>query len=205
MLTHVGARYFKGLRHMDIRPERLNLLIGANGTGKTNFADLIHFISSLAERGLPSALDAMGGLAQVRTRQVGKGRPGQFKIQIELGDDPSRGVKSARYAFSLKQTDKLKVATESLDAQVYRDVRMLTEGGGSPRTMSVVMPLKFERQDADIREWSDALGPQPTDFDEDELLLYAHGRLGNLRILTNYLRSWRVFNIDAMMAKLRRA
>ena len=48
MLTQLSVRAFKGLRKFSMSPERMNLLIGANGTGKTNFTDLIAFIASLA-------------------------------------------------------------------------------------------------------------------------------------------------------------
>ena len=52
MISRLGVRRFKGLREFNITPLRVNLLIGANGTGKTNFADLIEFIASLCPKGL---------------------------------------------------------------------------------------------------------------------------------------------------------
>ena len=59
MIRELSARNFKGLREFSIKPQNVNLLIGANGTGKTNFTDLIYFLSLICQRGLNSALEAL--------------------------------------------------------------------------------------------------------------------------------------------------
>jgi predicted ATPase len=161
----------------------------------------VQFVGSLAERGLVSTLDGMGGLSQVRTRQVSQGRPGEFKIEVELGEDLSRGIKYARYTFALKRARELMVAAESLEAQLLRRKPGKPAKRGIPNfDTDSPLTVKFKRRDSRIVEWSDVLGPEPADFDEDELLLYIYGR-GGLRTLVDYLRSWRVFNIDAMLAR----
>jgi len=75
MITQLNVRAFKGLHEFNIKPQRVNLLIGANGTGKTNFTDLVAFIASLCPRGLAAAIEEFGGLERVRTRQPGAGTP----------------------------------------------------------------------------------------------------------------------------------
>ena len=61
MIRRLSVRAFKGLREFTIEPQNVNLLIGANGTGKTNFADLIVFLSLICQRGLNGALEELGG------------------------------------------------------------------------------------------------------------------------------------------------
>jgi ABC-type uncharacterized transport system ATPase subunit len=68
MITQLNVRAFKGLREFSIAPRRVNLLIGANGTGKTNFADLTAR-QTHRQRGLsPSAGRARRPSSQPRSR-----------------------------------------------------------------------------------------------------------------------------------------
>jgi len=204
MITNLKVRAFKGLRAFDIAPQRVNLLIGANGTGKTNFTDLIAFIASLCPRGLSAALGDFGGLHQVRTRQPGAGTPYKFQIDLALGEDPSRGVQRAHYQFALAQSKKVKVQTEMLDAVVYKRTpgRPLRPGFPLFDTDRPV-ELRYRRRGSTISEWSESLEPTISrEFDdEQELVLAAYGRLGELRTISDYLSSWRVYNIDAAIAK----
>ena len=101
MINQLAVRAFKGLREFDIAPGRVNLLIGANGTGKTNFADLVAFIASLCPLGLSRTMESFGGLSQVRTRQPGAGTAYKLKITVQLGDDPLRGIQQVYYSFAL--------------------------------------------------------------------------------------------------------
>jgi predicted ATPase len=203
MITQLNVRAFKGLREFSIAPRRVNLLIGANGTGKTNFADLIAFIASLCPRGLSATIETFGGLAQVRTRQPGAGTPYKLQIEIHLGKDQSRGIQQATYHFALAQSREIKVQREILDAVVYKRKPGKPAKQGFPRfDTGQPIPLRYQREGLKMTEWSEGLGPRISEFDdEQELVLASYGRLGELRTLSDYLGSWRVYNIDATIAK----
>ncbi len=109
MITKLTVRAFKGLREFSIEPRRVNLLIGANGTGKTNFADFIAFMAGVCRRGLVDTIEDFGGLSQVRTRRAGKGRPYRFEVELEIGEDQWRGIQHVYYSFTLAQTNEIKV------------------------------------------------------------------------------------------------
>jgi predicted ATPase len=119
MITKLTVRAFKGLREFSIEPRRVNLLIGANGTGKTNFADLIAFMAGVCRRGLVETIADFGGLSQVRTRRIGKGRPHKFEIELELGEDRLNGIQRAYYSFTLAQSNDIKIQREILDGIFY--------------------------------------------------------------------------------------
>ncbi len=68
-----------------------------NGTGKTNFADLIVFLSFIRQRGLNGALEEFGG--QRTTRQPGKGTP--FRLHVDLSLDEDLGAALAKYSIDL--------------------------------------------------------------------------------------------------------
>ena len=203
MITKLDVRAFKGLREFSIAPQRVNLLIGANGTGKTNFTDLIEFIASLCPKGLSATMEDFGGLYQVRTRQPGAGTPYKLRIDMTLGEDQSRGIQRVHYHFALAQSKEVKVQTEKLDAVVYkrRPGRPLKRGFPLFDTDQPI-ELHYQRKGTTVSEWSDALGPSISEFDdEQELVLASYGRLGELRTVSDYLSSWRVYNIDAAIAK----
>jgi predicted ATPase len=203
MLTQLSARAFKGLRRFSIAPQRMNLLIGANGTGKTNFTDLIAFIAGMGPRGLSASIDDFGGLGRVRTRQAGSGKPPILQIELHLGEDRSRGIKEAHFQFALAQTKGVKVQKESLTAVVYKRKPGRPAVQGIPRFDSdQVIQFRYKREGSQITDWSaESLGPPGVEFDERELILTSYGRLSELRTLTDYLASWRVYNIDAAIAK----
>ena len=204
MLIQFSAQAFKGLRQFSISPQRMNLLIGANGTGKTNFTDLVSFVAALCQRGLSSAIENAGGLAQVRTRRPGAGPPYRLRIELRLGEDASRGIEDVYYAFELAQSkDAVKVRQETLQATVYKRKPGRPSRAGMPRfDTAQPISLRFRRDHTDIKEWNEALGPPISQFDDpQELILSSYGRLGELRTLTDYLSSWRVYNVDAAMAK----
>jgi predicted ATPase len=204
MITRLRVRRFKGLREFGITPLRVNLLIGANGTGKTNFTDLIAFIASLCPRGLSATIKRdFGGLSQVRTRRPGAGTPYKLQIELWLGEDRSRGIQEVCYQFALAQSKEIKVQTESLEAAVYKRRPGRPVKRGIP-LFDTEQPIRlhYRRKGTAVTEWSDALGPPISEFDdEQELVLASYGRLGELRTLSDYLSSWRVYNINARMAK----
>lgn len=203
MIARLKVRAFKSLRDFDVAPRRVNLLIGANGTGKTNFTDLIAFIASLCPKGLTATVEGLSGLDHVRTRQSGAGPSYKLQIDLTLGEDQSRGIRKAHYHFALAQSKEVKIQTETLDAIVYKRTPGRPLKPGFPLfDTNQPIELRYRRKGNAVSEWSDALGPSISEFDDErELVLAAYSRLGELRTLSDYLSSWRVYNIDATIAK----
>ncbi|WP_129673426.1 AAA family ATPase [Candidatus Chloroploca sp. Khr17] len=203
MITRLTGRGFKGLREFDIQPSKINVLIGANGTGKTNFADLIDFFSLIARRGLVEAFGEYGGLEQVRTRTP----RGAFtmRFRLELGEDKDRGIKRVSYGFELSRAANIQIKHEVLDAVVYeRPIRRDDKGIVRPSPNLEEITIGFERDGTTIKSWHD---PQNTieaqniealfldESGEDELLLFSRYMRG-ARLISNYIASWRVYNIE---------
>ncbi|MCS6859230.1 MAG: AAA family ATPase [Abditibacteriales bacterium] len=204
MITRLILRNFKSLRKVDVRPQAVNLVIGANGSGKSNFADAFQFIAQACHLGLKEALDNLGGLEEVRTRKAGAGKPPQLHVGIELGKDASRGLYRGRYEFTLSQSKHLEVDTEQLDAEVFPFTPGKPRVQGVPRfKTNARLRLAFTRRRSTIAAWTeDTLGARPMEADDpQQLLLHAYGRVGQLRTVANYLGAMRVYNIDAPLAK----
>jgi predicted ATPase len=209
MITCIEGRAFKGLGGFSIKPKNINLIIGANGTGKTNFADFVEFVSLSARYGLKEAFGLMGGFENVRTKTVGAGRWPIMYARVVLGADLQRGIQSVDYAFKLSPTkDRIRVHEESLDATILARKR------GKPTPPAKVnfdkarpIKVRLRRKQDKIVGWKvegTESEPEkvPTDFEDFEnLVLHTYGKLTNLRTISDYLGSMRVYNIDEVLAK----
>ncbi len=78
------------------------ILVGHNGAGKSNFADVFAFLAESMQTPLQAVFDRRGGISAVRNRTSGSsGYPPNLGLAVELGalnDTISRG----RFAFEVK-------------------------------------------------------------------------------------------------------
>jgi len=74
-LRRISATNFRSLKKVDVELGALNVLVGPNEAGKSNFLDLIEFLGDSARLDLAGAVRARGGLERVRFRggDVGTG------------------------------------------------------------------------------------------------------------------------------------
>lgn len=203
MIEQLSASAFKSLRSITLEPKNVNLLIGANGTGKTNFADLIEFISLACRFGLEEAFNKRGGLDEVRTMQPSVGKRPRFSIDVRLGADPHRGIKAVHYRFSLLQSKSIEIEEEYLEATVLgrsSGKRASNERVKYDRKKEIT--LHFMRDRDCVTEWNIGGLEKPETFDDERnLILHAYGKLGAMQVVADYLSSMRVYNIDTALAK----
>lgn len=81
-LTRVVLRNYKSIGNCDVRLQPLTYLIGANGSGKSNFLDALHLVRDALVGSLDNALSERGGLAEVRRRS--SGHPTHFGVRLEF-------------------------------------------------------------------------------------------------------------------------
>lgn len=81
-LTRVSLRNYKSIASCDVRLTPLTFLIGANGAGKSNFMDALHFVRDALNGSLDNAMNERGGLSEVRRRS--SGHPTNFGIRLEF-------------------------------------------------------------------------------------------------------------------------
>lgn len=81
-LTRVVLRNYKSIGACDIHLGPLTYLVGANGSGKSNFLDALHLVRDALSSSLDNALNERGGLMEVRRRS--SGHPTNFGIRLEF-------------------------------------------------------------------------------------------------------------------------
>ena len=96
LLTRVVLRNYKSIATCDVRLGPLTYLVGANGSGKSNFLDALHLVRDALTGSLDNALSERGGLSEVRRRS--SGHPTHFGMRLELR---LRDGRSGHYAFNV--------------------------------------------------------------------------------------------------------
>ncbi|GGP60885.1 hypothetical protein [Saccharothrix coeruleofusca] len=90
-LRKIEVRDFASIRSASVSPGRLNVLIGANGTGKSDFLRLFELLGRLAEGGGSDAgnwhFAGSGGEVRLH-RSAEADAPGRFDAAPEVVDPP---------------------------------------------------------------------------------------------------------------------
>lgn len=95
-LKRVILRNYKSIAQCDVRLSSLTYLVGANGSGKSNFLDALHLVRDALSGSLDNAMNERGGLAEVRRRS--SGHPTHFGIALEF---TLPGGEDGSYAFTV--------------------------------------------------------------------------------------------------------
>ena len=127
-LLRVHVENFRSLRDVTVPLGPLNVLVGPNAAGKTNFLDVIDFLGDSVRSDLRPAFDVRGGFDRVRfrgktsgqikieiqanvTKNSSRNAPDVYELQISLGrlvqrrnNQPERRVLIRNESFKFKRT-----------------------------------------------------------------------------------------------------
>lgn len=96
LVHRVKIRNYKSIAACDVELGPLTFLVGANGSGKSNFLDALRFVADSLRTSLDHALRDRGGLNEVRRRS--SGHPRHFGIRLDFSlPSGARG----HYAFNI--------------------------------------------------------------------------------------------------------
>lgn len=82
-VRRVVIRNYKSIAFCDVELDRLMFLVGANGSGKSNFLDAFRFVGDALRNSLDHALRERGTIKEVRRRSGG--HPNNFSLRFEFG------------------------------------------------------------------------------------------------------------------------
>jgi len=129
MIKRIVVKNFKSFDKLDIKLNRLNIIIGGNASGKSNFIEIFKFLRDLEEGGLENAVSMQGGVDYFRNIKIGKSKIFNIKVicKVETNWDEIRignknyFVDEIIYEFSLN-FDSKKGKLNSLGYSIQKDV-----------------------------------------------------------------------------------
>lgn len=82
-LRSIQLRNYKSVGKCSVDLGQLTVLVGRNGSGKSNFLDALHFVTEGLQSSLDHAIKFRGGIDAVRRKSTG--HPRNFAIELVLG------------------------------------------------------------------------------------------------------------------------
>lgn len=144
MIRYLETDGFRSLANFrfDVRPG-LNVLVGPNGSGKTNIVLLFQFLSELVQSNLPNAISRLGGAGSV-FRKIGEDYQKEFSLEVGgVVQEAARKYWTYRYSFCVQ-------LSEAGERIIFKYQRL------SLAHRTVALYAEVKRWDLDIER---ALGP----------------------------------------------
>lgn len=70
-LEYLKVKNFKSFKELDLTLKHLNVFIGTNASGKSNFAQIFSFLRAILNQGLDDAISLQGGVEYLRNFKLG--------------------------------------------------------------------------------------------------------------------------------------
>ena len=77
---HISIKGFRRLQNIELEMRDLVVMIGANGSGKTSFLDVLSILAVSASGNLQNTLQLKGGLNEILTR----GKAQELEIAVSM-------------------------------------------------------------------------------------------------------------------------
>jgi predicted ATPase len=84
-LERLEVKGYKSIRDMDVTLKSLNILIGANGAGKTNFISIFRLLNAIVDQRLQEFVARSGGANSLL--YFGKKRTDEIYLKLEFGEN----------------------------------------------------------------------------------------------------------------------
>lgn len=176
-LRRVVLKNYKSIGSCDVVLGALTFLVGANGSGKSNFLDALHFVRDALTGSLDNALSDRGGLNEVRRRSTGHPHNFGLRLDFVLPDGPS-----GFYAFTV-------AALEGGAYEVRREECCLGRRGTGPY---------FRVERGEVKSCSEPSFPALT---ADRLALVAFSGMAVFRPIFDALTSMGLYNLNPKLMR----
>ena len=100
IISKIIIKRFRSFPAATLSFENPLFVVGRNGSGKSNLADVFSFVSEAMVSPLQAVFDRRGGIASVRNRSSVKSAPPILGLAFEFG--PFNGTEGGRFAFEVK-------------------------------------------------------------------------------------------------------
>ncbi len=114
-VRRVTIRNYKSIAACDVELGMFTILVGRNGSGKSNFLDALRFVAESLQTSLDHAMKARGGINEVRRRSTGHPTSFRIELQLRLSDD-----QDATYEFEVTAQQRGGFLVKSERLQIRR-------------------------------------------------------------------------------------
>jgi predicted ATPase len=193
-LAAVQVENFRSLRRVNVQLGRLNVLVGPNASGKSNFLDVLAFLGDAARTDLLPALKDRGGYGRVYFRGQTQG-PVRIRLEALLTENASS---------TAPDEYTLEFDVESSQGSLMPAVTR-TETFSFKRTAGRGRRITIQGSEVVVADESAA--PRTSSIDQSALGLATVKRLGEeqgaeqVRLFTDTLETFRVFEVDVLAAR----
>jgi predicted ATPase len=84
-IKKIKVSNFKSFDELEVELRPLNVVVGANASGKSNFIEIFRFLRDIVAFGLENAVSIQGGLEYLKNLQLDPARP--LVLELEYADD----------------------------------------------------------------------------------------------------------------------
>jgi predicted ATPase len=229
MIQNIRVDGFRSLLNTEIRlSPGLNVLVGANGTGKSNFIAFLDFVGTFAADDLQAAIAQAHGAGSVFSRE--KFMDAVVTLDFQIDGEVSRNgnvhyfgfttdnSNSATYRYSAsiaytRKTPAVYIASESISISSQELGTITISRKTSPSDRDFVSDVRVDEARDDVRAnlWRWMRGNQSTEVSTSDVAKFLHPEKSILRILSSEtemfslavadLTSYRSLNIDPGLAR----
>lgn len=142
-ITKIKVSNFKSFDELEVELRPLNIVVGGNAAGKSNFLEIFRFIRDLDAHGLENAVSLQGGMEYLANLKIGATTP----VAIEIsGNNENLPEKRITYFLSFRQipsSSKIEILSRRFDIPGVRSraEASLYEGFG---TIGAIAIFDFE-------------------------------------------------------------
>jgi len=104
-IKRLRAKNFRSFSNLDIELNRLNILIGANASGKSNFIGILEFLRNISNHGLDNAISMEGGVEYLRNMSIGSSEELLIGITYEPKYNFAHGMEREGILVALRHVD----------------------------------------------------------------------------------------------------
>lgn len=165
-LVSLEINNYKSLRSVQLRPSDMTVIIGANGSGKSNLSSSFDFISDIYANGIDVAVAKKGGFENIAFRRQRRTKSAvTFNLRVEFERSEARratsrsfvlrSISSARVrSMSFEHRISLRAAKQAISADYYVEDELIElqialnqpENSSEPDFLS----LRLQRRDGNI-------------------------------------------------------
>lgn len=188
-LVRVEARNFRSLGAVDLSLGDLTVLIGPNGSGKTNVLNVLRFLATTVRFDLAAALEVWRGFDHIQ-RQAAKPGPVSITVEGQITPNSSRNATDRYHMRLRRQGQSISRYEEFTFKRRAGQGRRITVSGDLVTITEDEKPLTERRL---ATKQTTGLATLPKLADED-------GGLG-IRLFTDFLSNIRVLEPDVEQAR----